>query len=164
MKRILLIFTLLISYISISQDLPRLETDSLGRKYVILSYEQAQKVDNTFELVLLLEKAGTECDSTVLSYIKVVDKLERGIAEMDAVITLYKGQIIDKNNQISNLTERLRNSESDWRLCDEQIKTKNSQIELLNGEISDLKTKRNIAYGAGVLGIIIGVLVAIVTN
>ena len=66
--------------------------------------------------------------------------------------------------EISNLTERLKNSESDTRLCQDQIKTRDNQIELLKDEVSTLKTKRNIAYGAGALGIIIGVLVVVLTH
>jgi hypothetical protein len=164
MKKILIIIIMILSFGSFSQDFPRLEVDSLGRKYVVISYEQAQKVDNTFELVALLEKAGHECDSTVLSYIRVVDGLEKLVGELEYNLTLNKGQLVDKDGQILNLSERLKNSDNDSKLCNDQLLTRDSQINLLKDEIKDLKTKRNIAYGTGVLGIIIGVLVAIVTN
>lgn len=161
MKNILLIISLMMSIFTFSQSYPILETDSTGKKYVIFTYEQAQKIDNSFELIYLLEKAGSECDSTVLSYIKVVDKLETHVKELETNIILHKGQIRDKDNQVSNLTERLKNSENDTKLSQDQIKTRDNQIELLKDEVSNLKTKRNIAYGAGALGIIIGVLVII---
>lgn len=164
MKNILLILSLMISMLTFSQSYPRLETDSTGKKYVVFTYEQAQKIDNSFELISLLQKAGSECDSTVLSYIKVVDKLEKQVKELETNIILHKGQIKDKDNQISNLTERLKNSENDTKLCQEQIKTRDNQIELLNGEISTLKTKRNVAYGTGAIAIIIGVLVVVLIH
>ena len=65
------------SFLTFSQKYPRIEKDSLGNKFVIMTYEQAQKIDNTFELVNLLEKAGAECDSLSLSYVKVINKLEK---------------------------------------------------------------------------------------
>jgi chromosome segregation ATPase len=129
-----------------------------------MTYEQAQKIDNAFELLNLLEKSGVECDSLNLSYIKVIDKLERQVLLFETDIKLYKEQIIDKNDQISNLNKRLMNCESDVRFANEQIGIRDSQIVLLNDEISTLKTKRNIAYGVGIGGTILGILVAILIH
>ena len=61
MKNLLFILTLLLSLTSFSQkSYPRIEKDSLGNKIVIMTYEQAQKVDNSFELLkyflLLMQK------------------------------------------------------------------------------------------------------------
>jgi chromosome segregation ATPase len=165
MKKILFIITLLISLTSFSQKgYPRIEKDTLGNKIVIMTYEQAQKIDNAFELLNLLEKSGVECDSLNLSYIKVIDKLERQVLLFETDIKLYKEQIIDKNDQISNLNKRLMNCESDVRFANEQIGIRDSQIVLLNDEISTLKTKRNIAYGVGIGGTILGILVAILIH
>ena len=82
-----------------------------------MTYEQAQKIDNAFELVNLLEKAGAECDSLSLSYVKVISKLEKQVFQLETDLTLYKGQVIDKDNQIDNLTQRLKNCEDDSKLC-----------------------------------------------
>lgn len=155
---------MLISIISIGQNYPRIEKDSLGNKFVIMTYEQAQKIDNTFELVNLLEKAGAECDSLSLSYIKVIGKLEKQVSQLETDLTLYKGQVIDKDNQIANLVQRLKNTEDDAKLCNDQILIREKQIVLLNGEIKSLKTKRNIAYGVGIGGTILGILVAVLLN
>ena len=165
MKNLLFILTLLLSLTSFSQkSYPRIEKDSLGNKIVIMTYEQAQKVDNSFELLNLLKKSGVECDSLNLSYIKVIDKLERQVLLFETDIKLHKDQIVDKNNQISNLNQRLSNCESDVRLANEQVGIRDGQIVLLNDEISTLKTKRNIAYGVGIGGTILGILVAILIN
>lgn len=165
MKNILLIFTLLISLTSFSQQkYPRLEKDSLGNKIVIMTYEQAQKIDNAFELLNLLEKSGAECDSLNLSYIKVIDNLEKQVLLFEIDIKLYKEQIIDKDGQITNLNQRLKNCENDIKLAGEQISIRDNQIVLLNNEISTLKTKRNIAYGVGIGGTILGILVAILIH
>lgn len=153
-----------ISLVSFSQKYPRIEKDSLGNKFVIMTYEQAQKIDNAFEMLNLLEKAGAECDSLSLSYVKVINKLEKQVTQLETDLTLYKGQVIDKDGQIANLTQRLKNSEDDAKLCDDQIKTRDKQIGLLNEEISTLKTKRNIAYGVGIGGTVLGILIAILIH
>jgi chromosome segregation ATPase len=155
---------MIFSFVSFSQSYPRIEKDSLGNKFVIMTYEQAQKIDNAFELVSLLEKAGAECDSLTLSYVKVISKLEKQVTQLETDLTLYKGQVIDKDGQISNLSQRLKNCEDDSKLCGDQIQVKEKQINLLNEEISSLKTKRNIAYGVGIGGTILGILVAILAH
>ena len=71
------------SFLTFSQKYPRIEKDSLGNKFVIMTYEQAQKIDNAFELVNLLEKAGAECDSLSLSYVKVISKLEKQVFQLE---------------------------------------------------------------------------------
>jgi chromosome segregation ATPase len=152
------------SFLTFSQKYPRIEKDSLGNKFVIMTYEQAQKIDNTFELVNLLEKAGAECDSLSLSYVKVINKLEKQVSQLETDLILYKGQVIDKDNQIVNLTQRLKNCEDDSKLCNDQISVRDKQITLLNDEVSTLKKKRNIAYGVGIGGTILGILIAILIN
>jgi chromosome segregation ATPase len=161
MKYLLTILLFITTFVSFSQDYPIIETDSSGKKLVIMTYEQAQKVDNAFELLTLLEKAGAECDSLTLSYVKVIDGLKRQVTLLEVDIKLYKNQIIDKDNQIINLQQRLSNCETNINNCEKQISTRDEQIVLLNDEIKTLKTKRNIAYASGVVGIIGGILLVL---
>jgi len=162
MKNILItsIF-LILSTICFSQDYPRIQTDSNGIKLVVMTYEQAQKIDNAFELVTLLEKAGAECDSLTLSYVKVIDGLKRQVSLLELDLSLYKGQVIDKDRQLSNIQKQLNNCETNKAACDSQISIRDSQINLLNDEIKTLKTKRNIAYGVGIGGVIGGILLVL---
>lgn len=161
MKYLLTLLLFVTTFISFSQEYPRIEIDSTGKKLVVMTYEQAQKIDNAFELLTLLEKAGAECDSLTLSYVKVIDGLKHQVTLLESDITLYKGQIIDKDNQISNLQQRLSNSETNVTTCEQQITTRDEQIGLLKKEIKTLKTKRNIAYGAGIVGVIGGILLVL---
>lgn len=163
MKNLILTILFLITTLTtFSQDYPRIETDSLGRKLVVMTYEQAQKIDNTYELVKLLEKAGAECDSLTLSYVKVIDNQKKQIRLLESDVNLYKGQVIDKNRQLENLQSRLNNCEESKTTCDQQIVVRDKQIGLLNEEISTLKMKRNIGWGVGIGGVILGVILVIV--
>ena len=164
MKSILTFIFLVMTYISFSQDYPKIEIDSIGRKVVVITYEQAQKVDNVFEIQILLEKAGAECDSLNLSYVKVIDNFKKQVSLLEVNINLYKGQIVDKDRQLENLQQRLLNCETNVSVCDEQISVKNEQIVLLKKEIRSLKIKRNIAYGAGIVGVVGGILMVLLLH
>ena len=165
MKNLILLTLLsMFSFLSLGQSYPRIETDSTGKQLVVMTLEQAQKIDNAFELLKLLEKAGNQCDSLTLSYVKVIDVLKRQTTLLEVDLNLYKGQVIDKDKQLSNLNERLANCEKDASECDKQISVRDEQIVLLNDEIKTIKTKRNIAYGVGVVGIIGGILLVLVLH
>lgn len=165
MKNILLSFLFVITaFLSYSQTYPRFETDSTGRKLLVMTYEQAQKIDNAFELLNLLEKAGAECDNLTLSYIKVIDEYKNQVSLLQSDITLYKNQIVDKDGQLTNLNQRLANCETNVATCDQQISVRDKQIGLLEDEVKSLKTKRNIAYGVGVAGIIGGILLVLLVH
>lgn len=162
MKNLLLTLLLTITnFLAFGQDYPRIETDSTGKKIVIMTYEQAQKIDNTFELITLLEKAGAECDNLTLSYVKAIDTLNKQVRLLEIDINLYKGQVVDKNKQIDNLQQRLNNCEDNQAACDEQISKRNKQIDLLNEEITTLKVKRNVGWGVGIGGVVLGILIII---
>lgn len=154
----------IITFVGYSQTYPRFETDSSGRKLLVMTYEQAQKIDNAFELLSLLEKAGAECDSLSLSYVRVIDEYKHQVSLLNMDITLYKNQITDKDGQIVNLQQRLANCETNVATCDQQIEVRNKQIGLLENEVKTLKRKRNIAYGVGIGGIIGGILLILAFN
>ncbi len=160
----LIIGVLFITNVYSQSDYPKIITNDDGQKLVVMTYEQAQKVDNAFELVALLEKAGAECDSLTLSYVKVIDNLEKQIGLFKVDVEIYKKQIKDKDGQIANLLTRLENTEKDEAECQKQIETRNSQITLLEDEVKTLKRKRNIAYGVGIIGVIGGIILTIITQ
>lgn len=165
MKKIILIFIIsIIQFLGFSQDYPRLETDSSGKKLVVMTYDQAQKVDNAFELLNLLEKAKIECDSLTLSYVKVIDLLKRQVSLLEVDIKLHKNQVIDKDKQIENLQQRLDNCEKIKSSCDQQIEVRDNQIGLLKKEITTLKVKKNIGWGVGIGGVVLGIIILITGN
>jgi len=155
MRKIFTIVLMALSFICVGQkDYPKLSTDSTGKKIVIFSYEQAQKIDNNLEIIKLLEKAGTECDSLNLKYIKVINELENQNKLLNSGSDLLKSQIVDKNSQIENLKQQITNCETNNTDCDSQIKLKEDQILTLKDELKTVKRKRNITYGAGILGVL----------
>jgi hypothetical protein len=145
-----------------SQNLyPKIFVDSTGQKLVIFTYQQAQKIDNNFELLILLEKKGVECDSLNLGYLKVIDNLESQNRLLNSSVSLLNSQSVDKTTQIRNLEEQLSNCQISNKDCDSQIKIRDEQIVVLKKELKTVKRKRNITYASGILGTISAVLLAI---
>lgn len=153
------------SVLAFSQiDYPRIETDSLGQKVVVMTIEQVQKIDNNLEILQLMERAQLECDSLNLSYIRVIDNQNRQISLLELDIKHLKEQINSKDEQITNLQTRLSNSETANKLCEEQKLNYEKQVDILKDEVRKQKSYKIIGFivgGAGTLG---GILLSILLN
>jgi len=162
MKKLLTVMLTIFSLISFSQiDYPRIETDSLGKKIVIMTIEQAQKIDNNFEILALLTRQGSECDSLNSAYLKVIDNQGNQISLLELNVKKLKEQIKDKDSQIVNLQTRLVNEESSNKLCEKQKENDATEIKILKHEITRQKMKKVIGFVVGAAGIVGGVLLVI---
>jgi peptidoglycan hydrolase CwlO-like protein len=166
MKKILITMMLVLSsVIAFSQiDYPRIETDSLGQKVVVMTIEQVQKIDNNLEILQLMERAQLECDSLNLSYIRVIDNQNKQISLLELDIKHLKEQLNSKDEQITNLQTRLSNSETANKLCEEQKLNYEKQVDVLKDEVRKQKSYKIIGFivgGAGTLG---GILLSILLN
>ena len=153
------------SVLAFSQiDYPRIETDSLGQKVVVMTIEQVQKIDNNLEILQLMERAQLECDSLNLSYIRVIDNQNKQISLLELDIKHLKEQLNSKDEQITNLQTRLSNSETANKLCEEQKLNYEKQVDVLKDEVRKQKSYKIIGFivgGAGTLG---GILLSILLN
>lgn len=128
--------------------------DTIG---VIITIEQAQKIDNDLEIKNLLEKSLIDCDSLSSQYIVVVDKLEKRVA----ILEVKNSELLKATSQqemiISKLNDKIKNFEKELSLCDEQGKKKDQIISNQN------KTINKLLIGGGALNlgllIIIGALI-----
>lgn len=166
MKKILITMMLVLSSVlAFSQtDYPRIETDSLGKKLVIMTIEQAQKIDNNLEILQLMEKAQLECDSLNMSYIRVIDNQGKQISLLVLDIKHLKEQLNSKDEQITNLQTRLSNSETTNKLCEEQKLNYEKQVDILKDEVRKQKNHKIIGFIVGGAGTIGGILLAILLN
>lgn len=153
MKKIILsLLFIIFSVIVYSQGYPRIETDSLGHKFVVMTIEQAQKIDNNFELLNLLKKQGFECDSLNLYYLRVIDNYGRQVALFELDINTLRELVGDKDRQILNLTEQLTNITRTDSLCEQQKLNNEEEIKVLKKEVKTQKIKKLIGYCVGLLG------------
>ncbi len=156
--RYLLILLIALPMAVFSQEYPRIETSSDGKKTVVFTLDQAQEIDNKLDLLELLEKSRVECDSLDSSLSGVISAQDLQIGLMRETISEFRRQVSDKDSQIANQDQRLLNLEESNRLCEEQKSNKDVQIKDLQG---DLKMQRIKTWVLGCGGLLTGLLIAV---
>lgn len=142
---------------------PIYKYDSANNKIaVIISIRQAQMIDNDYDILNLLEKAKTGCDSLAYSYQIVITDLGRVIATQEVNIKELN-KLNNKNNEIiENLKSQISKYIEDGMKSNALIENKNTEIQSLNKTITGLKVEKVVGYtGIGVLG---GGLVAVLVT
>lgn len=157
MKNIILLLLLVIPVFSFCQDYPKYEIDTNGIKLVVFTIEQARKIDNDYDLLLLLENFRIKCDSLGISYIKVINEQNNQILLLKKINLENEKKITDKDGQINVLTKENINLEKNIKLCDEQKGNNQKEIDGLKSDIIKMKWK---SLGSGFL---IGVVTTLVT-
>jgi len=157
MKKLLLIPILLLSFLTFSQDYPRIELNEKGQKVVVFTLEQAQKIDNDLEVYALLKVARIQCDSLNLSYIKIINEQNNQIFILKNINDQDIKQLIDKDKQIKNLSEQNTNLEKNVKLCDDQKVNNQKEIDGLKKDINKTKWK---SLGGG---FVVGVVATLIT-
>ena len=149
----------MISFVSTSQEYPKIEHNKRGEKVVVFTLEQAQKIDNDLEILSLLEKSSIQCDSLNLSNARTIDAQARQIVLLDRGILTLDEQVKDKDLQIENISTRFKNLEKNNKICDEQKTIKERQISKLK---LDLKKEKAKSWLLGGSGIAIGILAILI--
>jgi predicted RNase H-like nuclease (RuvC/YqgF family) len=149
----------MISFVSTSQEYPKIEHNKRGEKVVVFTLEQAQKIDNDLEILSLLEKSSIQCDSLNLSNARTIDAQARQIEFLDKGILVLEEQVKDKDLQIENISTRFKNLEKNNKICDEQKTIKERQISKLK---LDLKKEKAKSWLLGGSGIAIGILAILI--
>jgi peptidoglycan hydrolase CwlO-like protein len=162
-KNIVTVILSLFTILSFSQTIeyPRIETDSLGNKILVMTIHQAQMVDNKLELLKLFEKQGLQCDSLNTAYLKVIDKLNNQVILLELNVKTLKEQLNDKDKQIDNLQQQLDNEKSSSDLCEYQKNNKDEEIKILKKEIKKHKFQKVVGFVVGGVGVVGGILIII---
>ena len=163
MKNLLiLLFGLIISVNSFSQiDYPRYEVDSLGQKVVVMTIEQAQKLDNNSELLELFEQLNTQIGNYDSVCVQTINDKNRVISEQKVLIEQLKSSLDTKDTAITNLQNQVLKYQENEILFNRQITNLNNQIKLKDDKIKDQKTKMIIGgsiSGVSIIGLILGIL------
>lgn len=135
MKKILLLLSFLMSISFIfgqNKDVPEFPQyyikngDTLG---VIISLEQAQKIDNDYDMLELLRNYKVSVDKLDSAYIFVIDNMKQQVAVLNLKITQLEGIIKIKDSQIENLKEQIDKYRRDNDLANAQLKAKDEIID-----------------------------------
>jgi hypothetical protein len=161
MKKFLaiLIFTLF-SLTAFSQTYPRIETDSIGQKVVIMTIKQAQVLDNNTDLLVLFEKLNGQLGSYDSICLKVIGEKDQIIASQTVQISDLKSSLITKDEKIKNLQIQIADQGKNILSLNTELTNKNKEIDLHLGEIRRVKIKYLLggSFGGAVIGFIAGIL------
>jgi chromosome segregation ATPase len=163
MKNLLiLLFGLIISVNSFSQiDYPRYEVDSLGQKVVVMTIEQAQKLDNNSELLELFEQLNTQIGNYDSVCVQTINDKNRVISEQKVLIEQLKSSLDTKDTAITNLQNQVLKYQENEILFNTQITNLNDQIRIKDDKIKDQKIKMIVGgsiSGVSIIGLILGIL------
>jgi hypothetical protein len=154
-KIIIMLFISLNAYSQI--DYPRYIIDSLGKKVVVMTIEQAQILDNKAELLYLFEKLNSQMGEYDTVCIRVINEKEIVIAEQDVQIKMLQELNDNKDAQIENLKEQIFNYQVKEVLWQEELDNKNSEIDIHLDKIKDMRKKMiigSIINGVVIIGLI----------
>jgi translation initiation factor 6 (eIF-6) len=159
MKYIFLtIIGMFITINSFSQEYPKLDTDSNGNKIIVMTYEQAQKIDNGLDLLFLLEQLELDFKKNDEVTLNVINDQNQLISSQKIEIDLLRKSNSNKDNQIENLKSRLNNCENMIQLSNDQIMLKDDIINENNKQIKKLKKQKAIGIVINIVTIVIATL------
>lgn len=131
-------------------EYPKLEEDSLGQKIVIMTIEQAQKLDNDTDLLVMFEGLNQVIGTYDSTCIKSINKKDKIISDQTEQITNLKTTIGVKDSKVSEKENEIKAKESEIFTYKKEIENKNSEIDLR------IKENNSIKWMYGIGGIISG--------
>lgn len=162
MKNFLIIFSLLLSFVGVSQiEYPRYEKDSLGQKVVVMTISQAMKLDNNSELLGMFEKLNSQLGEYDSVCVKVITNKEKVIKVQKLEIASLKASLSNKDAQIENLQKQVATYIDRVGILEEQVENRQAVISEKDLQIRQLKTKMifgGIGGGIIIIGAVLGVL------
>lgn len=152
------------SYSQTKKEYPIFSKDSAtGQILVIMTIDQAQKLDNSTDLTSLFEKENIEISGYDSACVKVINDQKQVIATQQIQIDDIKSDNNLKEQEVKNLQSQILNYQKDLLYCGEQSIDKDGIIS--NQKSTIFKQKVKMIIGGGVQGIIIiGLFVLFVTH
>lgn len=160
LKFILTILTFLLSISTFSQEYPRIEKDSTGQVFVIMTLEQAQVLDNKAEILSLFEDMNIQVGQYDEICLKVINDKEEVIAKQDILIKNLNDLNGNKDDQISNLKNQIESYSLKNLKCEEILENKNKEIDIHKEKIR--KQKNRMIIGGSIGGAVISGLILLI--
>jgi len=159
MRKYLLIVMVLISSIIYSQsEYPKpyiVDGDTVG---MIITLEQAQEIDNNFELLKLYEDLSFSYDKGDTVYLEVIGSMEEQIYVMKIEIETLKSVSSDKDSVIQMLKDQISLYKDNEEKYDQEIANKDLIIDEKDKQLRKNKIKMifgGIGGGVAIIGLTI---------
>ena len=134
-------------------------SDTIG---IVLTIEQAQKIDNDMDLLNIYKQAHSDCDSAINFLVQVVDDYKKMTILAKQTFKAYEATNKDLKLQIDNLNQQVVIEEQQITLKNSQLKDDNSIIDVDKLQITHLKHQKDklviggVAVSAGLIYMILG--------
>ena len=162
MKRLLILFSLLLTLTSFSQiSYPQYIIDSLGQKVIVMTIPQAMRLDNNSELLGLFEKLNSQLGEYDSVCVRVITNKEKVIAVQNLEIIKLKESLNNKDVQIKNLQDQISKYIITIGILEQEVENRQSVISEKDLQISGLKTKMifgGIGGGIVIIGLVLGLI------
>ena len=168
MKKFLtLIIGMILSLSSFAQyskpiEYPKFEIDSNGQQVLVMTIEQAQNLDNSTDLLALLEKQNTQMGQYDSVCVKVINDKEQVIASQKMEIAKLKESINNKDLQIKALQGEVAAYLKKILILEDEVANRQQVIDEKNLQLRKMKTKMvvgGLGGGVAIIGLILGLLV-----
>jgi chromosome segregation ATPase len=166
-KTLLFIFSLLLTLTSLAQsniDYPRFDIDSNGQQVVVMTIQQAQSLDNSTDLLILMEKANSQIGSYDSICLKVINDKEEVIVAQRVEISKLRQSLDNKDEQISSLQKEINSYIKKVEILEKQLANRNGVIDEKSKQITKLKIKMIVGGVGGAITIIALVLGIVLIN
>lgn len=161
---ITLIIGLVLSLTAFAQDsieYPKFEVDTNGQQVIVMTIEQAQSLDNSTDLLFLLEKINTQVGDYDSVCIQVINDKDIVIASQKIEISKLKESLVNKDEQIKTLQNQIYLYIKKVNILENEIDNREKVIKEKNSQIRKIKTKMvigGIGGGATIIGLVLGIL------
>ena len=168
MKKFLtLIIGMILSLSSFAQyskpiEYPKFEIDSNGQQVLVMTIEQAQNLDNSTDLLVLLEKQNTQMGQYDSVCVKVINDKEQVIASQKMEIAKLKESINNKDLQIKALQGEVASYLRKILILEDEVANRQQVIDEKTLQLRKMKTKMvvgGLGGGVAIIGLILGLLV-----
>lgn len=163
MKTLFIIIAILFSTISFAQiEYPMIKIDETGREVVIMTLEQAQKLDNDSDLLKLYKELDDECAKRDAICIQVVNDKDKVIASQTVEIAKLSQYTNNKESQIATLQNTINEYKNNNSILIAQAVNRQDLITEKDNIIGNMKSKMLWgSIGSGVITISLAILLII---
>jgi hypothetical protein len=143
-------------------EYPKFETDSNGQQLLVMTIEQAQALDNSTDLLALMERANSQISSYDSVCVKVINDKEQVIASQKLEIAKLKESLNNKDEQIKSLQGEVASYLKKILILENEVTNRQKVIDEKNLQLRKMKTKMvvgGVGGGVAIIGLILSLIV-----
>jgi hypothetical protein len=149
-----LVLTSVFSQVTPEIKYPRFETDSLGKKVIVMTIPQAMKLNNNSDLLEKFEAQDIKMKEYENLCVKVISEKDVVIAKLNLTVSKQEGQLLVKDEKIESLQSEILGWMKRNSILEKQLANRQGVIDEKDKQLGRLKTKMIIGGSIGSLAII----------